>query len=95
MRIADARAPIEKLEREYKEFERELNAKISQAQTASQDLNMYADKLETMNKCALSPQRLHLDRRRAHLRCWVVGDHHGAGEGRRRSGLYVRNRFGG
>lgn len=50
MRIADAQAPIEKLEREYKEFERELNAKISQAQTASQDLNMYADKLETMNK---------------------------------------------
>ncbi|RPD62360.1 hypothetical protein L227DRAFT_34009 [Lentinus tigrinus ALCF2SS1-6] len=49
-RIADAQAPIEKLEREHKELERELNAKISQAQQASQDLNMNADKLETMNK---------------------------------------------
>ncbi len=41
---------MEKLEREHKEIERELNAKISQAQKASQDLNMSADKLETMNK---------------------------------------------
>ncbi|RDX42487.1 hypothetical protein OH76DRAFT_1362729 [Lentinus brumalis] len=48
--IADAQAPMEKLEREHKELERELNAKISQAQKASQDLNMSADKLETMNK---------------------------------------------
>ena len=31
-------------------MERELNAKISQAQKASQDLNMSADKLESQNK---------------------------------------------
>ncbi|KAI0699279.1 hypothetical protein C8T65DRAFT_659755 [Cerioporus squamosus] len=49
-RIADAQVPIEKLERDHKELQRELNAKISQAQKASQDLNMSADKLETMNK---------------------------------------------
>lgn len=50
MLIADAQAPIEKLEREHKELERELNSKITQAQKASQDLNMSADKLESMNK---------------------------------------------
>ncbi|KAI0755005.1 hypothetical protein C8Q80DRAFT_404011 [Daedaleopsis nitida] len=49
-KIGDAQAPIEKLEREHKELERELNAKITQAQKASQDLNMSADKLESMNK---------------------------------------------
>ncbi|KAL1950586.1 hypothetical protein VTO73DRAFT_5710 [Trametes versicolor] len=49
-KIADAQAPIEKLEREHKELEREMNAKIAQAQKTSQDLNMSADKLESMNK---------------------------------------------
>ncbi|CDO71491.1 hypothetical protein BN946_scf184909.g85 [Trametes cinnabarina] len=49
-KIADAQAPIEKLEQEHKELERELNTKIAQAQKMSQDLNMSADKLESMNK---------------------------------------------
>ncbi|KAI0771249.1 hypothetical protein BD413DRAFT_604552 [Trametes elegans] len=48
--IAEAQVPIEKLDREHKELERELNAKISQAQKTSQELNMSADKLESMNK---------------------------------------------
>ena len=38
------------MEREHKELERELGARISQAQKASQDLNMSADKLESQNK---------------------------------------------
>ena len=49
-KIADAQAPIEMLEREHKELERELNTRIAQAQKASQDLNMNADKLENVNK---------------------------------------------
>ncbi|KAH9854720.1 hypothetical protein C2E23DRAFT_726150 [Lenzites betulinus] len=49
-KIADAQVPIEKLEREHKELEREMNDKIAQAQKTSQDLNMSADKLESMNK---------------------------------------------
>ncbi|OSD07185.1 hypothetical protein PYCCODRAFT_1402589 [Trametes coccinea BRFM310] len=49
-KIADAQAPIEKLEQEHKELERELNTKIAQAQKLSQELNMSADKLESMNK---------------------------------------------
>ncbi|KAI0670775.1 hypothetical protein C8Q78DRAFT_1078750 [Trametes maxima] len=49
-KIAEAQAPIEKLEREFKELERDMNAKIAQAQKASQELNMNADKLESMNK---------------------------------------------
>lgn len=49
-KIAEAQHPIEKLEREHKELEREMNANISQAQKASQDLNMNADKLEGQNK---------------------------------------------
>ncbi|TBU46351.1 hypothetical protein BD309DRAFT_1078711 [Dichomitus squalens] len=49
-KIAEAQEPIEKLEREHKELERELNAKILQAQKASQELNMGADKLESQNK---------------------------------------------
>ncbi|KAH9891681.1 hypothetical protein C8Q73DRAFT_746760 [Cubamyces lactineus] len=50
VKIAEAQAPIERLEREHREQEREMNAKIAQAQKASQDLNMSADKLESMNK---------------------------------------------
>ncbi|PIL22506.1 hypothetical protein GSI_15195 [Ganoderma sinense ZZ0214-1] len=49
-KIAEAQEPIEKLEREHKELERELGARISQAQKASQDLNMSTDKLESQNK---------------------------------------------
>lgn len=49
-KIAEAQEPIEKLEREHKELERELSARISQAQKASQDLNMSTDKLESQNK---------------------------------------------
>ncbi|KAI1789650.1 hypothetical protein LXA43DRAFT_1020614 [Ganoderma leucocontextum] len=49
-KIAEAHEPIEMLEREHKELERELGARISQAQKASQDLNMSADKLESQNK---------------------------------------------
>ncbi|CCM03496.1 uncharacterized protein FIBRA_05630 [Fibroporia radiculosa] len=50
VKIADAQGPIEKLEQQYHEAQRELNAKISRAQRASQDLNMSADKLESINK---------------------------------------------
>ncbi|KAI0822321.1 hypothetical protein BC628DRAFT_691139 [Trametes gibbosa] len=49
-KIADAQAPIERLEREHKQLERELNGKSTEALKTSQDLNMSADKLESMNK---------------------------------------------
>ena len=48
--MADAQGPIEKLDREHKEREREASAKSEQAQKALQDLSTSADKLEQMNK---------------------------------------------
>lgn len=50
MKVTDAQAPIEQLEQEYHVTQRELNAKISQAQRASQDLNMSADKMDSINR---------------------------------------------
>ncbi|KAI0917273.1 hypothetical protein AcW2_007450 [Taiwanofungus camphoratus] len=50
VKVTDAQAPIEQLEQEYHVTQRELNAKISQAQRASQDLNMSADKMDSINR---------------------------------------------
>ncbi|KAH9922826.1 P-loop containing nucleoside triphosphate hydrolase protein [Epithele typhae] len=49
-KIAEARVPIDKLENEYKEFQREMQTRISQAQRTLQDLTASYDKLEDMNK---------------------------------------------
>jgi DNA repair protein RAD50 len=49
-KIADSQAPIEKLESEYQQAQREITDKIAEAQRASQDLNITVDKLESINK---------------------------------------------
>ncbi|EPT05284.1 hypothetical protein FOMPIDRAFT_148443 [Fomitopsis schrenkii] len=49
-KIADGQAPIEQLEREWHAAQGELNTRLGQAQKAVQDINMSADKLESMNK---------------------------------------------
>ncbi|KAH9947593.1 P-loop containing nucleoside triphosphate hydrolase protein [Amylocystis lapponica] len=50
VKIAEAQGPIERLEQEYQTVQRELNAKIAQAQQTSQELNISTDKLDNMNK---------------------------------------------
>jgi len=64
-KIADAQAPIERLEEEYRATERELSAKIAAAQRASQELNIHVDKLEAANK---SIERFIRDRRGRRLK---------------------------
>ena len=49
-KIADAQAPIEKLDREHQELEREANARIAEFQTMLQDLSASAKRLDGMNK---------------------------------------------
>ncbi|KAI0345847.1 hypothetical protein BDW22DRAFT_1353452 [Trametopsis cervina] len=49
-RIAEADLPIQKLEQEHSQVDREMTAKIAKAQRASQELNMSVDKLEVLNK---------------------------------------------
>ncbi|KAK2465331.1 hypothetical protein APHAL10511_002685 [Amanita phalloides] len=48
--IADAQAPIDLLDREFRRVEGELSARTSQAQNASQELNIVVDKLGQVNK---------------------------------------------
>ncbi|KAI0702294.1 hypothetical protein BC835DRAFT_1404375 [Cytidiella melzeri] len=49
-KIAEADVPIQRLEQEHSQADRELTAKIAKAQRASQELNMSVDKLESLNK---------------------------------------------
>jgi DNA repair protein RAD50 len=49
-KIEEAKAPIDRLDSDYKQAQSELDAKISGAQRSSQSLNMNVDKLETINK---------------------------------------------
>ena len=69
--MADAQGPIEKLDREHKELEREASAKSAQAQKALQDLSTSADKLEQMNKwlakCVPLPPPRHTTRVAHHV----------------------------
>ncbi len=48
--IADAEAPIQKLNQEHRQQELAMSRKITEAQRTSRDLNMDVDKLETENK---------------------------------------------
>ena len=49
-KIEKAKAPIDRLDRDYKQAQHELNAKITEAQRSSQELNMNVDRLESINK---------------------------------------------
>ena len=49
-KIAAAQEPIDRIQRERQEAEREWSSKLSQAQRLSQELNISVDKLENMNK---------------------------------------------
>ncbi|KAF9219190.1 hypothetical protein BS17DRAFT_718386 [Gyrodon lividus] len=49
-KLADAQAPIERLEQEHQQTQSELNARIAEAQGASQEMNMSVDKLDNINK---------------------------------------------
>lgn len=48
--IAEAQAPIDALHQDFKRTEGELNARIMQAQSMTQELNMVVDKLNQVNK---------------------------------------------
>ncbi|KAF8836218.1 hypothetical protein BDN67DRAFT_974411 [Paxillus ammoniavirescens] len=50
VKLAEARAPIERLEQEYQQAQSELNARIAEAQSSSQGMNMSVDKLDNINK---------------------------------------------
>jgi DNA repair protein RAD50 len=49
-KIADAQAPIDRLEQEHQQVQTELNNKIAEAQRLSQALNMSVDRLDNLNK---------------------------------------------
>ena len=49
-KIANADAPIQRLEQEHNQTDRELMVQIAKAQRVSQELNMNVDKLEGLNK---------------------------------------------
>ena len=49
-KFAEAQAPIGALEQEFKVLESELNARITQVQNSSQELNIVVDKLSQVNK---------------------------------------------
>jgi len=49
-KIAEAQAPIDRLDNEHKQVQVELNGKIAEAQRMSQELNISVDKLNTLNK---------------------------------------------
>ena len=48
--LATAIVPIHTLEEEQRQFQSELNAKTSEAQKRSQELNRNADRLDQVNK---------------------------------------------
>ena len=48
--IAEAQAPIQRMEQEFAQAQREWSEKIAQAQDLSQELNMSVDKLDTLGK---------------------------------------------
>jgi DNA repair protein RAD50 len=50
VRIADAQAPIDRVENEHTQVQSEFNAKIAEAQRAAQDLSMSVDRLDGTNK---------------------------------------------
>ena len=49
-KLSEAQAPIDLLEEEHHQAQSELNAKITKAQHAFQELNMNVDKLDSTNK---------------------------------------------
>ncbi|KAH7885017.1 ALG6, ALG8 glycosyltransferase family-domain-containing protein [Phlebopus sp. FC_14] len=49
-KLAEAQAPIDRLEQEHQRIQSELNAKIAEAQRASQEMNMSVDKLDNINR---------------------------------------------
>jgi DNA repair protein RAD50 len=49
-KIEEAKAPIDRLDQDYKQVQSDLNAKITEAQRSSQSLNMNVDRLNTINK---------------------------------------------
>jgi hypothetical protein len=59
-KIADAQAPIDRLEQEHQQVQAELNNKIAEAQRLSQDLNMSVDRLDNLNKTVERYLRFHL-----------------------------------
>ncbi|CAL1713176.1 unnamed protein product [Somion occarium] len=50
VQISSAQEPIQRLQREHQEIEKDWNDKLSRAQRSSQELNISMDKLESMNK---------------------------------------------
>lgn len=49
-KIVEAQGPMDRLEQQHKQAQTELNAKISEAQSSLQEVNMEADKLDSVNK---------------------------------------------
>ncbi|KAG8214897.1 hypothetical protein J3R82DRAFT_10069 [Butyriboletus roseoflavus] len=49
-KLAEAQAPIERLEQEHQQVQAELNARLADAQRSSQEMNMSVDKLDNINK---------------------------------------------
>ncbi|KAH0832358.1 P-loop containing nucleoside triphosphate hydrolase protein [Lanmaoa asiatica] len=49
-KLAEAQAPIERLEQEHQQVQAELNVRITEAQRSTQEMNMSVDKLENINK---------------------------------------------
>lgn len=48
--IAEAQAPIQRMEQEFAQAQREWTEKIAQAQRLSQDLNASVDKIDHLGK---------------------------------------------
>ncbi|KAI9566180.1 P-loop containing nucleoside triphosphate hydrolase protein [Boletus coccyginus] len=49
-KLAEAQAPIQRLEQEHQEVQAELNARTAKAQRSTQEMNMSVDKLDNINK---------------------------------------------
>ncbi|KAG9308463.1 P-loop containing nucleoside triphosphate hydrolase protein [Chiua virens] len=49
-KLAEAQAPIERLEQEHQHVQAELNTKLAEAQRSTQEMNMSVDKLDNINK---------------------------------------------
>ncbi|KAG9312669.1 hypothetical protein JVU11DRAFT_7085 [Chiua virens] len=49
-KLAEAQAPIERLEQEYQHVQTEPNPKLVEAQRSTQEMNMSVDKLDNINK---------------------------------------------
>ncbi|KAI6096209.1 hypothetical protein EV401DRAFT_1143963 [Pisolithus croceorrhizus] len=49
-KLAEAQAPIGRLEQEYQRVQNDLNIRVAEVQRSSQELNMSADKLDSINR---------------------------------------------